>query len=59
MDKYMSNAIKEMMKTAEEQTKKDILKNAEKVIRTTTEANEKKNADEKAAGKKGWFRSFW
>lgn len=55
----MSNAIKEMMKTAEEQTKKDILKNAEKVIRTTTEANEKKNADEKAAGKKGWFRSFW
>ena len=55
----MSNAIKEMMKTAEEQTKKDILKNAEKVIRTTTEANEKKNADEKATGKKGWFRSFW
>lgn len=59
MDKYMSNAIKEMMKTAEEQTKKDILKNAEKVIRTTTEANEKKNSDEKATGKKGWFRSFW
>ena len=55
----MSNAIKEMMKTAKEQTKKDILKNAEKVIRTTTEANEKKNSDEKAAGKKGWFRSFW